>query len=161
MANIIKINENDLQNIICEAINSYMVNEGMEEGFFNNLRAGFNAGKNAKIDQHKGEPKDAVDMVQNNLGQRFNAAKKGFGLQKNYTRMTNLRKELQQLVQDGVINPKQTVQQLLANFGGFGQAKSNFQKQAKGMGTQLKESIEQAVDKVLNEMLNEQEKKED
>ena len=161
MSKKITISESELHDIIFEAVNNYMVNEDMEEGFFNNLRAGWNAGKNAKVDQHKGEPKDAAGMIQNNLSQRFNAAKKGFGLQKNYTRMTNLKQELQQLVQDGVINPKQTVQQLLANFGGFGQAKAGFQKQAKGMGTQLKESIENAVEKALTEMLNEQQKKED
>lgn len=164
----ITLTESELTNVIMEAVNQYMLNEGADEGFLNNLRAGFQAGKNAKIDHQEGNPKDAYDMVHQNLSQRIKAGKQGFNLQKQYSKMDKLKQELQQLVQDGIISPRQTVNQLLnynvgakqnKNLGqgakGFGGAKSDYQRQAKNMGVKLTEDIQKAVDKALNEALDE------
>lgn len=156
MSKKIMISESELHDIIFEAVNNYMLNESEDEGLVKNLVTGWNAGKNAKVDQHKGEPKDAAGMIQNNLSQRFKAGVKGYKAQKKYTRLQQLAKELQQYVADGTIpNPDITVRQLAADCGALAQTRGKMQKEAGKNGYSLKkESIEQVVDKVLNEMLN-------
>lgn len=161
MSKKIMISENELHDIIFEAVNNYMVNEGMEEGFFKNLGAGLSAGKNAKIDYHKNNQKDAIDVLQNNMGQRIQAAKKGFNLQKQYSRMDKLKQELQQLVNDKVISPKQTVNQLInwsvgtkqnqsQGAKGLAGAKGDYQRQATAMGMK---ALKETVEKIMNEYL--------
>lgn len=169
MKQTIKLTESKLREMIVNAINESM-EEGENEGFLNNLKKGFQAGKNAPVNYHADpNAKDALSQGINNVGQRIDNFKQGFNLQKQYSKMDKLKQELQQLVDSGVITPRQTVGQLLqANVGtkqnknlgqgakGFGGAKSDYQRQAKNMGIRLSETI----DKVINEFLNEQNKKE-
>ena len=67
MAKTITLTESELKEMIINAINEN-ISEGENEGFFNNLRAGWQAGKNGKIDYHAGDSKDAADQMINNLG---------------------------------------------------------------------------------------------
>ena len=141
MSKKVVITENELHDIISEAINNYMLNENTDEGFFKNLHKGFQAGKNTKIDYQKENPKDLGGMLHNSLSQRIAAAKQGFNLQKQYTKMDQLKQELQQLVDNGKINPKWTVERLLANFGALNQVKADSQRSAKKLGTHLDENV--------------------
>jgi hypothetical protein len=168
MGQKITVTESQLRDMVVKAINEQL-GEGQDEGFLNNLRAGFGAGKNGKIDYHAGNNKDAVGQAMNNVGQRINNFKQGYGLQKKYTRMNQLKQELQQYVNDGLISKNQTIGQFInANIGsnsktagekmrhkqgsiGAGGAKIDLQKQAKDFGTTLKESVNKVVDDILKE----------
>lgn len=140
MSKKVLINESELHNLIFEAVNDYLLNESEDEGLLKNLYKGYQAGKNAKIDYQKERLGGVGDALHNSLSQRFAAGKEAYNLQKQYTRMGQLRQELQQLVDDGAINPKQTVQELLASFGGFGQVKDKNQRRAEKLGTHLDEN---------------------
>ena len=71
--------------------------------------------------------------------------------------MDNLKQELKQLVDDGTINPKQTVQELLANFGALSSVKANNQRQAKKMGMtrKLNENIDGVINEVIDKVIDE------
>jgi hypothetical protein len=166
MGQKITVTESQLRDMVVNAINEQL-GESENEGFFNNLRAGFGAGKNGKIDYHAGDNKDAVGQAMNNVGQRINNFKQGYGLQKQYTRMSQLKQELQQYVNNGLISQNQTIGQFInSNIGsnnktagekmrhkqgsiGAGGAKIDLQKKAKNFGTTLKESVDKVVDDIL------------
>lgn len=148
----INITESELREMIINAINESM-EESENEGFFNNMRAGVNAGVNGKIDYHKDpNSKDAVSQLANNWGQRFGNFKQGYNLQKQNSKMDKLKQDLKQLVDDGSINPNQTVQQLIANFGGLSNIKANNQRQAKKMG--MSRRLNETIDRILDEYIN-------
>lgn len=158
MKQTIKLTESELREMIVNAINESM-GESENEGFFNNLRAGLNAGNKGKINYHADpNAKDALDQTINDVGQRIGNFKKGYNLQKQNTKMDNLKQELKQLVSNGSIKPNMTVGQLIANFGELSNIKAQNQRQAKSMGMTRK--LSETIDKVIDEFLNEQNKKE-
>ena len=158
MKQTIKLTESELREMIVNAINESM-EEGENEGFLKNMMSGLNAGVNGKIDYHKNpDGKDAADQIRNNVGQRFSNFKKGYNMQKQNSKMDNLKQELKQLVNDGSIKPNQTVQELLANFGGLSRVKANNQRQAAKMGMTRK--LSETIDRVIDEFLNEENKNE-
>lgn len=157
MKQTIRLNENELQKLIMCAIN-----EEMEEGFLKNMVKGFQAGANAQVDTQRQPNQDAYAQAWDGLKQRFQAGKKGYNLQNQYTKMDKLKQELQQLVDNGVISPRQTVNQLLnwsvgskqnKDLGqgakGFSGAKGDYQRQAKEMGIKLDEAVDKIMEKLL------------
>lgn len=157
MNNEIRINESDLKKLINECIN-----EEMEEGFLKNMVRGFQAGANAQVDTQRQPNQDSYSQAWDMLKQRVQAGKKGYDLQNQYTKMDKLKQELQQLVDNGVISPRQTVNQLLnwsvgskqnKDLGrgakGFSGAKGDYQRQAKEMGIKLDEAVDKIMEKLL------------
>jgi hypothetical protein len=138
-----------------------MANDQVNEGFFKNLGRGFQAAQNQKLDNTKlQQQNNAVTQGMEMLKQKFDAGKKGFNLQRQYSNMDKLKQELKQLVDDGVISPRQTVNQLInwnvpsfqnkkMGAKGFGGAKNDYQRQAKQMGIKLSEAIDKEIDKFL------------
>lgn len=157
MGQKITVTESQLRDMVVKAINETM-EESQNEGFFKNMMSGINAGVNGKINYHQDpNAKDAASQAINNIGQRVGNFKKGYNMQKQNTKMDNLKQELKQLVNDGSINPNQTVQELLANFGGLSRVKANNQRQANKMGMtrKLNENIDGVINEVINKVINE------
>ena len=157
MGQKITVTESQLRDMVVKAINESM-EESQNEGFFKNMRSGINAGVNGKINYHQDpNAKDAASQAINNIGQRIGNFKKGYNMQKQNTKMDNLKQELKQLVNNGSINPNQTVQELLANFGGLSSVKTNNQRQAKKMGMtrKLDENIDGVINEIIKEVINE------
>ena len=172
MGQKITVTESQLRDMVVNAIN-----EAMEEGeridawkqkgknFVNNMRAGVGAGINGGIDYHADpNAKDALSQGISNIGQRFGNFKKGYNMQKQYKRMEDLKQELKQLVNNKLISPKDTVGKLIdpnAGLGGFGAARAKLQRQYQNLNKNGRlKKLEETIDKVLNEFLNEQNKKE-
>ncbi len=169
MKQVIKLTESELREMIVNAINESMEegeNEGKINDFFKNIRTGFDASMNTPIDYHANpNAKDFMDQTMNNAGQRIGNFKQGYKRQKQYTRFENLRKELEELVNDKVINPKATVSQLInpmdvkpkKNERGngamsLGGARANLTRNTKNYKLR-KEAIEKIIDQVLNETI--------
>ena len=153
----ITLTESQLRDMVIKAINESM-EESQNEGFFKNMMSGINAGVNGKINYHQNpDTKDAASQAFNNMSQRIGNFKKGYNMQKQNTKMDNLKQELKQLVDNGTINPKQTVQELLANFGALSSVKANNQRQAKKMGMtrKLNENIDGVINEVIDKVINE------
>ena len=157
MGQKITVTESQLREMVVNAINESM-EESQNEGFFKNMMSGINAGVNGKINYHQDpNAKDAASQAINNIGQRVGNFKKGYNMQRQNTKIDNLKQELKQLVNDGSINPNQTVQELLANFGGLSSVKANNQRQANKMGMtrKLNENIDGVINEVINKVINE------
>ena len=157
MGQKITVTESQLREMVVNAINESM-EESQNEGFFKNMMSGINAGVNGKINYHQDpNAKDTASQAINNIGQRVGNFKKGYNMQRQNTKIDNLKQELKQLVNDGSINPNQTVQELLANFGGLSSVKANNQRQANKMGMtrKLNENIDGVINEVINKVINE------
>lgn len=103
MKKIVKLTERDLHNIIDESVRTALQESAMNEGMWNNLKAGANAffGKGAgDASQRHNAPNDTEFNY--NLGARWNAAKT------NYQEQGKLDKK-QELIQ--------TLEQYLQRFG--------------------------------------------
>jgi hypothetical protein len=157
MKQTIRLNETELQKLIMCAIN-----EEMEEGFLKNAWKGIQAGTRANVNTQRRPNQDSYSQAWDMMKQRVQAGKQGYDLQKQYSRMDSLKQELQQLVDNGVISPRQTVNQLLnwsvgskqnKDLGqgakGFSGAKGDYQRQAKEMGIKLDEAVDKIMEKLL------------
>lgn len=151
MKQTVRLNENELRGLINECVME-ILNEECDENWQNNpILQGVRGFMKGKVDNQKEVNPDPYQQRISNLMQRFSNAKNVYQNQKQYTNLTNLRKELQALVKNGTINDNMTVGEILGNFGALATAKSKLQNQntKSGMGVRLKESIDKAVDDVL------------
>lgn len=149
MKQTIKLTESELREMIVNAINESM-EEGENEGLLKNLRAGASAFMGNQTNDAEG---NGLQKAATTLGNKFKAAKQNFQSQGRWDNLEKVRASVKQLVDDGKINPQMTVQQLIAPMGGIGRMKSDITKGMKANGGQrFEESINAAVDKVINEM---------
>ncbi len=185
MKQTIKLTESELREMIVNAINESM-EEGENEVFdktrqkiknaYNQMSTGLKTAKKMPINYHADpNAKDALSQGISNIGQRIGNFKKGYNMQAQYKHMDDLKNELQQLVNNGTLYPKQSLEQLLTsstrssqnkNRGsiGFDGVKSELQTQsAKLVHTKngiIRKDLEEAINRVIDEFLNEQNKKE-
>lgn len=124
--NTVKITESDLRKMILESIHDALVNEDMDEGLWNQFKTG------AKTFAQKG----AGDT---SLRGRWDSAKRNFQTQGKIDSMDNLKADmlkvketLQQMLDNGILTPNTTVEQILSNqtkFNSFSGKRANLQGQ--------------------------------
>jgi len=106
--NIVKINESQLMDIVKESVKNILkenamnecgeMEEGLDEGFFNNLKTG---------------TKTFFQKSGKGLKDRFSDAKKNFATQGEYDELSDLTAKLSDLLDKRKINPNMTVGQLV------------------------------------------------
>ena len=122
---VIRLNEATLRRLVAECIEESIENSEIEEGFLDNVKAGtksaFGKGvgsNNSKNIRHGGGL---------NLNKRWRAAKAGYNAKNTNDKIDNVVSYLNDLINQGKIDPNQTVEQLVKSVGGEGKfAKGNF-----------------------------------
>ena len=117
MKKVIKLSEQDLHRIIMESVNNILESDDemeLDEGWFGDK---WNQTKTAANTMFKNTRED------NGFKDRLSAAKSNWNTQGDLNKLNNLTKELTQFIDDGVLDPKMTIAQLVGgkyNDGKFG-----------------------------------------
>lgn len=100
MKKIVKLTERDLHNIIEESVRTALQESAMNEGMWNNLKAGANAffGKGVGDALERNNALNDTE-VNYNLGKRWNAAKTNYQEQGKYDKKQEMIKTLEQFLQ--------------------------------------------------------------
>lgn len=98
----IKLTEQDLHFLVENAVQAYLTENGMEEGFWNQLKTGANTmfQKNTS-----GQPMG--------IKNRFQRAKSNFQTQGKLDDLSSLKQQLEQYIDSGQLNPQMTIAQLV------------------------------------------------
>lgn len=100
MKRIVKLTESDLHNIIEESVRAALQESAMNEGMWNNLKAGANAFFGKGVGDASGRNNAPNDTEVNyNLGKRWNAAKTNYQEQGKYDKKQEMIKTLEQFLQ--------------------------------------------------------------
>lgn len=131
MKRTIRLTESELRGMIQEAVEEAINNEELNEGLWNQLKTG------------------ASTLFKNsnggNLKSRWSAATKNYQTQGQLDKIDNIQvklqkamKELQELIDNGILTPKTTIEQILSQggrgFNSFTGKRANLKNQLYGRG---------------------------
>ena len=113
---IIRLNETVLENLITKCLNEALEENDIEEGVWNNVKTGVKSAFGKGVGSEASQDKRKGGGI--NLKKRWNAAKQGYNSQDIADKIDNVVNYLKDLIEQGKIDPNQTVQELVYSVGG-------------------------------------------